>query len=409
MMLICLSFKDHKLQHFIREKRMYTLTLKKGEEKRILAGHPWVYANEVSKIDGYDEQGSIAKVQGYDGRLIGFGYINHKSKIIVRLLTRDETPVDKTLFFNRIKQANNYRQSLGYSNNYRVVFGESDLLPGLIIDKYADYLSVQFLSLGMDVIKAMIVEILVEIFKPKGIYERSDVSVRSKEGLEVVKSVLYGEVPQIVIIEENGIKLEVDIINGQKTGYFLDQKENRDNLKYYVKDKTVLDCFCNVGGFSLCASKYGATEVTAVDVSADAVASVKRNAELNGFTNIKALQADVFEQLRQYKNERQKFDVIILDPPAFTKSKDTVKAGYHGYRDINMLALKQINKGGYLISCSCSQHLSINLFLDMIKESVASTGVNAQLVELRTQGKDHATLIGTDEALYLKVAVLHII
>ena len=388
---------------------MYTLTLKKGEEKRILAGHPWVYANEVSKIDGYDEQGSIAKVQGYDGRLIGFGYINHKSKIIVRLLTRDETPVDKTLFFNRIKQANNYRQSLGYSNNYRVVFGESDLLPGLIIDKYADYLSVQFLSLGMDVIKAMIVEILVEIFKPKGIYERSDVSVRSKEGLEVVKSVLYGEVPQIVIIEENGIKLEVDIINGQKTGYFLDQKENRDNLKYYVKDKTVLDCFCNVGGFSLCASKYGATEVTAVDVSADAVASVKRNAELNGFTNIKALQADVFEQLRQYKNERQKFDVIILDPPAFTKSKDTVKAGYHGYRDINMLALKQINKGGYLISCSCSQHLSINLFLDMIKESVASTGVNAQLVELRTQGKDHATLIGTDEALYLKVAVLHII
>lgn len=388
---------------------MYTLTLKKGEEKRILAGHPWVYANEVSKIDGYDEQGSIAKVQGYDGRLIGFGYINHKSKIIVRLLTRDETPVDKTLFFNRIKQANNYRQSLGYSNNYRVVFGESDLLPGLIIDKYADYLSVQFLSLGMDVRKAMIVEILVEIFKPKGIYERSDVSVRSKEGLEEVKSVLYGEVPQIVIIEENGIKLEVDIINGQKTGYFLDQKENRDNLKYYVKDKTVLDCFCNVGGFSLCASKYGATEVTAVDVSADAVASVKRNAELNGFTNIKALQADVFEQLRQYKNERQKFDVIILDPPAFTKSKDTVKAGYHGYRDINMLALKQINKGGYLITCSCSQHLSINLFLDMIKESVASTGVNAQLVELRTQGKDHATLIGTDEALYLKVAVLHII
>jgi 23S rRNA (cytosine1962-C5)-methyltransferase len=388
---------------------MYTLTLKKGEEKRILAGHPWVYANEVSKIDGYDEQGSIAKVQGYDGRLIGFGYINHKSKIIVRLLTRDETQVDKTLFFNRIKQANNYRQSLGYSNNYRVVFGESDLLPGLIIDKYADYLSVQFLSLGMDVRKAMIIEILVEIFKPRGIYERSDVSVRSKEGLEEVKGVLYGEVPQVVVIEENGIKLEVDIINGQKTGYFLDQKENRDNLKYYVKDKTVLDCFSNVGGFSLCASKYGATEVTAVDVSADAVASVKRNAELNGFTNIKALQADVFEQLRQYKNERQKFDVIILDPPAFTKSKDTVKAGYHGYRDINMLALKQINKGGYLITCSCSQHLSINLFLDMIKESVASTGVNAQLVELRTQGKDHATLIGTDEALYLKVAVLHII
>ena len=388
---------------------MYILTLKKGEEKRILAGHPWVYANEILKTDGYDEQGSIAKVQGHDGRFIGYGYINHKSKIIVRLLTRDETPIDKTLFFSRIKQANDYRLNLGYSNNYRVVFGESDLLPGLIIDKYADYLSVQFLSLGMDVRKAMIVEILVEIFNPKGIYERSDVSVRSKEGLEEVKDVLYGEIPQIVTIEENGIKLEIDIINGQKTGYFLDQKENRDNLKYYVKDKTVLDCFSNIGGFSLCASKYGATEVTAVDVSKDAIATVRKNAEINGFTNIKALQADVFEQLRLYKNERQKFDVIILDPPAFTKSKDTVKAGYHGYRDINMLALKQINKGGYLITCSCSQHLSINLFLDMIKESVAATGVNAQLVELRTQGKDHATLIGSDEALYLKVAVLHII
>ena len=261
----------------------------------------------------------------------------------------------------------------------------------------------------MEVRKAMIVEILVEIFNPKGIYERSDVSVRSKEGLQEVKGVLYGEVPKVVIIEENGINLEVDIVNGQKTGYFLDQKENRDNLKYYVKGKTVLDCFCNVGGFSLCASKYGATDVTAVDISEDAIATVRKDAELNGITNLKVLQADVFEQLRIYKKERQKFDVIILDPPAFTKSKDTVKAAYHGYRDINMLALKQINKGGYLITCSCSQHLTINLFLDMIKESVAATGVNAQLVELRTQGKDHATLIGTDEALYLKVAVLRII
>lgn len=255
----------------------------------------------------------------------------------------------------------------------------------------------------------MIVEILVEIFKPKGIFERSDVSVRSKEGLAQVKGVLYGEVPPIVIIEENGIKLEVDMMNGQKTGYFLDQKENRDNLKYYVKDKTVLDCFCNVGGFSLCASKYGASEVTAVDISEDAISAVLRNAQLNGFTNITTLKADVFEQLRVYKKERQRFDVIILDPPAFTKSVDTIQAGYKGYRDINMLALKLLSQGGYLITCGCSQHLTINVFLEMIKESVLFTGVNAQLVELRTQGKDHATLIGTDEALYLKVAILRII
>lgn len=388
---------------------MYILTLKKGEEKRILAGHPWVYANEVLKIEGHDVQGSIAKVVGHDGRFIGYGFINHKSKIIVRILSRDETPIDYDFFYERIKNADDYRLSLGYDNNYRVVFGESDLLPGLIIDKYDAYLSVQFLALGMDVRKDMIVDILIDLFKPKGIYERSDVSVRKKEGLEEIKGVLYGEVPPLITIEENGIKLEVDIINGQKTGYFLDQKENRDNLKNYVKGKKVLDCFSNVGGFSLCASKYGASEITALDVSEDAIKTVKRNAELNGFTNINAVQADVFEQLRVYKKSREKFDVIVLDPPAFTKSKDTVKAGYHGYRDINMLAFKQINKGGYLITCSCSQHLTINLFLDMIKESVVAAGVNAQLVELRTQGKDHATLIGTDEALYLKVAVLHII
>lgn len=388
---------------------MYILTLKKGEEKRILAGHPWVYANEVLKIEGHDVQGSIAKVVGHDGRFIGYGFINHKSKIIVRILSRDETPIDYDFFYERIKNADDYRLSLGYDNNYRVVFGESDLLPGLIIDKYDAYLSVQFLALGMDVRKDMIVDILIDLFNPKGIYERSDVSVRKKEGLEEIKGVLYGEVPPLITIEENGIKLEVDIINGQKTGYFLDQKENRDNLKNYVKGKKVLDCFSNVGGFSLCASKYGASEIIALDVSEDAIKTVKRNAELNGFTNINAVQADVFEQLRVYKKAREKFDVIVLDPPAFTKSKDTVKAGYHGYRDINMLALKQINKGGYLITCSCSQHLTMNLFLDMIKESVVAAGVNAQLVELRTQGKDHATLIGTDEALYLKVAVLHII
>ena len=388
---------------------MYILTLKKGEEKRNFAGHPWVYANEVGKIEGYDKQGSIAKVQSYEGKLIGYGYINHLSKIIVRLLSRDETPIDQVFFYNRIKQANDFRKSLGYKNNYRVVFGESDLLPGLIDDKYSDYLSVQFLTLGMEVRKEMLVEILVDLFKPKGIYERSDVSVRKKEGLKEVKGLLYGAVPPKVIVEENGLKIEVDIINGQKTGYFLDQKENRDNLKHYVKGKAVLDCFCNVGGFSLCASKYGAREITALDISLEAIEQVKRNAIINGYANINAVQTDVFEEMRKYKKEQRKFDVIILDPPAFTKSKDTVKAGYHGYRDINMLALKQINKGGYLITCSCSQHLSLNLFLEMIKESVATTGVNVKLVELRTQGKDHATLIGTDETMYLKVAVLHII
>ena len=387
---------------------MYILTLKKGEERRILGGDPWVFANEVFKIDGKDVQGSIAKVVAFDGGLVGYGFINHKSKIIVRILTKDETPIDKEFFYNRIKAANDFRLSLGYSNNYRVVFGESDLLPALIVDKYGEYLSVQFLALGMDVRKQMIIDILVQIFNPKGIYERSDVSVRELEGLEKFKGIIYGEFDPRVEIVENGLKMIVDLENGQKTGYFLDQKENRDNLKHYVKNKTVLDCFCNVGGFSLCASKYGAKEVLAVDISEAAIKLVEENAKLNNLTNITTLAADVFEQLRSFKAQKRKFDVIILDPPAFTKSKDTVKEGYRGYRDINILALKQLNKGGILITCSCSQHLSISMFLNMLSESVTSAGVNAKLLEFRMQGKDHANLLATDESLYLKVAVIAI-
>ena len=388
---------------------MYVLTLKKGEEKRILAGHPWVYANEVQKIEGKDSQGSIAKVLANNGKFIGYGYINHLSKIIVRILTRDDAIIDRDFFYKRINDSNKRRLELGYSNNYRAVFGENDLLPGLIVDKYGDYLSVQFLSLGMDIRKDMIVDILKEVFSPKGIYERSDVSVREKEGLQLIKGPLYGEFNPKVEIIENGIKLLVDLENGQKTGYFLDQKENRANLKNYVKEKEVLDCFCNVGGFSLCASYYGAKKVTAIDISELAISQVKEHVALNKLNNIETICDDVFEKLREYRHEKKKFDVIILDPPAFTKSKDTVKAGYLGYRDINILALKLLNKNGILITCSCSQHLTLNLFLDMIKESVAFSGVNAQLVELRTQGKDHASLIGSDEGLYLKLAVVRVL
>lgn len=389
---------------------MYIVTLKKGEEKRILNSHPWIYANEVQKIEGKDVQGSIAKVYAFDGRFIGQGYINHLSKIIIRLLSYNEETIDDAFFYKRIEQSNNRRVELGYENNYRVVFGESDLLPGLIVDKYGDYLSVQLLTLGMDIRKETIINSLVKIFNPKGIYERSDVPIREKEGLKQFKGWIYGEEQNPkVIIEENGLKMLVDMENGQKTGYFLDQKENRDNVKHYVKDKEVLDCFCNIGGFSLCSAKYGASKVTALDISALAIETVKENAKLNNLTNIDAITADVFSALRDYRKNGTKFDVVILDPPAFTKSIDTVKAGYKGYCDINIQALKIIKKGGYLITCSCSQHLTVNLFMNMIKDSIANAKVNAQLVEFRIQGKDHATLIGLDEGLYLKVAVLRII
>lgn len=387
---------------------MYTVTLKRNEEKKVLNGYPWIFANEVQKIEGKDKQGSVAEVKAFDGRYVGKGFINHHSKIIVRMLTTKSEEINKDFFEERIKIADEGRRELGYNDNYRVVFGESDNLPGLIVDKYGDKLSVQFLSLGMEVIKNDIVDILVKRFAPSAIYERSDVAIREKEGLPLKKGVIYGKNETQSIIVENGLKLIVDLENGQKTGYFLDQKENRDDLKFYVKDKTVLDCFCNEGGFSLCAKKYGAKEVTAIDISKTAIELVEKNARLNAL-EINTRVADVFEALREYRKSGEKFGVIVLDPPAFTKTADTVKAGYKGYKDINANALKLVEKGGYLVTCSCSQHLTLPLFLQMIKESVFESGVRAKLVELRTQGKDHAVCIGYDESLYLKVAVIKVL
>lgn len=387
---------------------MYKVYLKRNEEKKILNGFPWIFANEVYKIEGKDKQGSVAEVVSFDGRFVGIGYINHLSKIIVRMLSLKNEVVDDKFYYDRIKAAVDFRKELGYDDNYRAVFSESDMLPGLIVDKYGDYLSVQFLTLGVEVRRETIINALVKIFSPRGIYERSDVAVRLKEGLEEKKGVIYGEFEPTVTIIENGVKMLVDLENGQKTGYFLDQKENRDNLKFYVKGKTVLDCFCNVGGFSMCAAKYGATEITSVDISETALDYVRRNAKLNGFS-VNTVCADVFEFLRECRKEKKKYDVVILDPPAFTKTADTVKNACKGYKDINIQALKIVEKGGYLITCSCSQHLSVKMFTDMIEESVFESGVRVKTVELRFQGKDHATLIGTEQSLYLKVAVLKIL
>ena len=388
---------------------MYVVTLKRNEEKDKINGFPWIYANEVSKIEGKDTQGSIAKVISFDNKFIGYGFINHASKILVRILSYNEEALSDNFIYDRIMDANNRRLSMGYNNNYRVVFSESDMLPGLVVDKYGDYLSIQILTLGMEVRKQEIIDSLVKIFKPIGIYERSDVQVREKEGLKEFKGPIYGDFNPKVMIEENGLKMYVDLENGQKTGYFLDQKQNRENVKYYVKDKDVLDCFSNVGGFSLCAAINGAKSVTAIDISSIAIEAVKENMALNGITNINPVCADVFEKLREYKKVGRKFDVIILDPPAFTKSIDTVKEGYKGYLDINMLALKLLNKGGTLITCSCSQHLTLPLFMKMIEEASSYSGVKVRLSELRFQGKDHAMLLALPESLYLKVAILNVV
>lgn len=385
----------------------YKVYLKKGEEKRIVAGHSWVYANEVAKIDGKDKNGSLAEVYSFDGRFIGKGYINHASKILVRVFIRGNETDDEEYYLNAIKTANDYRKRLGYENCYRAVFAEADNLPALIVDKYGDYLAVQCLSLGIDLRKQLICNCLVKLFSPKGIFERSDVAVRKKEGLPELKQVLYGEVPDYVEIVENGLKMLVDIKNGQKTGYFLDQKENRFTVRKYCRGE-VLDCFCNSGGFSLNASTV-ADKVLACDISELALKNVRDNARLNGVKNIETLCGDVFEVLRTFRKEKRLFDTVILDPPAFCKTADEVKDAYRGYKDINLTAMKIVKSGGFLITCSCSHYMTTTLFDKMLIGAAKESGRTVRYVEIKTQAPDHPALLSAEETHYLKFIVLQVV
>ncbi len=385
----------------------YVVTLKKNEEKRIFTGNGWVYANEVASIAGKDKNGSLATVVSSDGRFIGKGYINHLSKILVRIFIRDERS-DEEVIKERLREAVNLRKRLGFSSCYRAVYAEADLLPGLIVDKYGEALSVQFLTLGMDLRKDFIIECLKEIFAPRAIIERSDVAVRQKEGLPLKKGVIFGEDISRIETEENGLKLSIDLIDGQKTGYFLDQKENRFALRRYAKNKSVLDCFCNAGGFGLNAAVAGAKTVTFLDISPVALSEVNKNAALNGITNIETVECDVFEKLREYKAEKKKFDIIVLDPPAFCKSGEDVAAALKGYKDINVLAMKLLNDDGILVSSSCSHFVTPTMFKRMLAESAASAGKRAKILEERGQSPDHPVLLGADESAYLKFVVLSV-
>ncbi len=386
----------------------YEIYLKKNEERRIVDGHSWVYANEVAEIKGKDKNGSLASVFAHDGRFIGKGYINHASKILVRIFIRGNETDDKAFYLEKIKEADDYRKKLGYDNCYRAVFGEADGLPALIVDKYGDILVIQCLSLGIDMRKELICDCLKEIFAPKGIYERSDATVRKKEGLTETKGLLYGEVPDYCEICENGIKMLVDVKNGQKTGYFLDQKENRYAIRRYCAGaEEVLDCFCNSGGFSLNAATV-AKSVTACDISPLALKNVEDNAKLNGFNNVKTLCGDVFEIIRNFRREKKQFDVIVLDPPAFCKSAAEVKDAYRGYKDINLNAMKSVKKGGFLITCSCSHYMTAQLFEKMLAEAAKESGRTVRCVETKTQAPDHPALLCADETRYLKLFVLQI-
>lgn len=386
---------------------MLKVILNRNEEENILNGYPWVFNNEVNNFEGTIENGKVCSVYTFDHQFVAYGFLNTSSKIMVRILSLDENDViDKAFFKKRIEYALEHRKTLGWEAT-RLVFSEADFLPGLVVDKYGDYLSVQFMSLGMDMIKQDIVDILVELTGCKGIYERSDMPVREKEGLEQKKGFLYGSFNPRVEIVEDGIHMIVDMENGQKTGYFLDQKLNRDILRLYAKDKYVLDAFSNVGGFALHACKYGASHVDACDISQRACDEILNNAKLNGYHQLEAKCVDVFDFLHDNANAN-KYDLIVLDPPAFSKSKESLKKAYRGYKDINMQAMKIIKSGGYLLTFSCSQHMTPDLFMQMVSEAANDAKRTVQFLDFRIQSPDHPALLQAGEQLYLKCLILRV-
>lgn len=386
---------------------MLKVILNRNEEENILNGYPWVFNNEVNNFEGTIENGKVCSVYTFDHQFVAYGFLNTSSKIMVRILSLDENDViDKAFFKTRIEYALEHRKTLGWEAT-RLVFSEADFLPGLVVDKYGDYLSVQFMSLGMDMIKQDIVDILVELTGCKGIYERSDMPVREKEGLEQKKGFLYGSFNPRVEIVEDGIHMIVDMENGQKTGYFLDQKLNRDILRLYAKDKYVLDAFSNVGGFALHACKYGASHVDACDISQRACDEILNNAKLNGYHQLEAKCVDVFDFLHDNANAN-KYDLIVLDPPAFSKSKESLKKAYRGYKDINVQAMKIIKSGGYLLTFSCSQHMTPDLFMQMVSEAANDAKRTVQFLDFRIQSPDHPALLQAGEQLYLKCLILRV-
>lgn len=388
---------------------MTKVILKKGEEKRIQMGHPWIFDNEVKAIEGSYESGDIVDVHDFKGGFLGRGYINRKSKILVRLLTRKQEEIDREFFRKRISDAWEYRKKFVDTSSCRLIFGEADLLPALIVDKFGDYLSMQTLALGIEKYKDMIVELLQEIVQPKGIFERNDVQIREKEGLEQKKGFLLGEFDPIVEIMENEIRMLVDIENGQKTGHFLDQRENHAAIKPLVQDARVLDTFTHTGGFALHAAYYGAKEVTAVDISEHAIDYVMRNAELNGLQDkINGVVANVFDYLKECQVKNEKYDVVILDPPAFCKTKSALEGAYRGYKEINLRGMKLVKPGGFLVTCSCSHYMLPGLFEEMLQDAARDAKKIIRQVEFRTQAKDHPILIGSSESLYLKCYILQV-
>ena len=390
-------------------------TLKKGEGRALKAGGAWIYDNEIESVMGHFEDGDLVLVRDFDGYGLGKGFINRHSKIRIRMMTRNpEQEIDREFIHNRVKAAWEYRKKTVDTSSCRVIFGEADWIPGMVVDKFSDVLVVQALALGIDRMKETVIEELKKVLAEdgvsiRGVYERSDAKEREKEGMERVKGFLGEPFDTNVEIVENGVRYLVDVKDGQKTGFFLDQKYNRLAIQKLCKDARVLDCFTHTGSFALNAGLAGAKEVIGVDASELGVHQAELNAKLNGLEQtVRFTCADVFDLLPELEKKGEKFDVVILDPPAFTKSRNSIKNYTKGYREINMRGLKLVKDGGFLATCSCSHFMSYELFTQTIAQAAKSVHKRIRQVEYRTQAPDHPILWAADESYYLKFYIFQV-
>lgn len=391
------------------------VTLKKGEGRTVKSGGMWIFDNEIAEVTGNFQNGDIVIIHDFDGYPMGKGFINLQSKIRIRLMTRNSRQeIDRDFLWQRVKDAWEYRKKTVDVSSCRIIFGEADFLPGLVIDKFSDVLVVESLALGIDRMKLAIIELLKEILAEdgiiiRGVYERSDAKVRTHEGLERVKGFIGEAFPTDVEITENQVKYLVDIKEGQKTGFFLDQKYNRLAIQKLCRNAKVLDCFTHTGSFALNAGIAGAKEVLGIDASQTAVDRAMENAKLNGLEQKVSFRCqDVFECLPELEAQGEKFDVVILDPPAFTKSRNSVKNAIKGYREINLRAMKLVKDGGFLATCSCSHFLTYELFTETIRQAAGNVHKRLRQVEFRTQSPDHPILWAADESYYLKFYIFQV-
>ncbi len=392
------------------------VTLKEGEGRTIKAGGMWIYDNEVESVMGHGDDGDIVLVRDFDGYPMGKGFINRRSRIWVRMMTRDiEQAIDADFLRMRLVNAWEYRKKTVDTGSCRIVFGEADFLPGLVIDKFSDVLAVESLALGIDRMKPLIVDILRDILARdgiviRGVYERSDAKVREREGMAREKGFLGEPFDTDVEIVENGVRYLVDVKDGQKTGFFLDQKYNRLAVQRLCRNAEVLDCFTHTGAFALNAGIAGAAHVLGIDSSESGCARARENAALNGLSDrVEFLCADVFDMLPKLEEEGRRFDVVILDPPAFAKSRQSVKNALRGYREINLRGMRLVRDGGFLCTCSCSHFIDYEMFTAMLKQTARGAHKRARCVEYRTQAPDHPVLWAADESYYLKFYILQIV